>query len=999
MQKSVGSLTKMSASLKAFESININVTGAGESMAQLTNSLVSFSNVDESKIAKISRTFANISKISNGDKDKVSRSLTWLTSLVDKLEHLKNSDNVIKIDFKGVDSINALKPNKAALYNLATYLPLIGGKDTNVTAIKNIAAIDWTKTLALNNLHVDSNSVKNLANLAGISKDLDVLKQKIKEIEKANEEAAKAAKNASANANDANTIPGEKINSSTVTNMLNQQSNAMGELSGKTTQYGADLQTVTGIMGKFTSASNNLRETIRLQADDSGKLAITGKTVSETIETNYQRTQRLAAETERVSKAYSKYVSILSTVASMRNKLEKGGDKTSSEYKNAEEMLKRIEFNALKTVSSYQGTEGEKTGYNTSINMLNSDMTLVNKSINDHIIVCNKAKLTQDELEKSSDRLAAAEARMKQQLEAIAKGREDLSKSGAAWDSSFSKLATSEFDEQEAKVRMLTAAYNGSKEAAKAFNTSMDDVGNSTARTSQRIAQLANSQGDYEKKAQAIIQIKKDLFAPTQKLDTAGRYDEDKNKDLANQYDELVERINATVEARELLEDSLQRGLITEQQYKTQKDGIGLSVKSLTADINNYVTAVNKANAAEAKTSATNANAAAKSKAEQGEQLKKSLEEASQMIVKIKEMQESIGDASGVNGGKNIEYYKQLVNDLKSYEDELNKLKSDLAEGKISQEVFTKSFDDLSEKTKAAKDGVKQYNKEIKDATSYEKQRESLLGSVQDHLRKSTAAENSKNAASRDAYQVLKQQEVALKELNTQYLNGDISIEKYGASLDEIRAKVKSSVGDIKQAGDYTKTLGERFAGLAQKFSMWFGASQAVMQIVNSIREMISTAIELDSAMTQLKIVTDESDATYVKFADDISNTAQQLGVATKDLIDATTTYSRLGYTLDESSKMAELTTKLQTTGKIESQDAQDAVTAMVKAFKIGTDDLETVMDKLVAVGNGAPISVSQIAEAMNNASSILSSAGNTIEQSIALMTAANTTIELCRAA
>lgn len=48
---------------------------------------------------------------------------------------------------------------------------------------------------------------------------------------------------------------------------------------------------------------------------------------------------------------------------------------------------------------------------------------------------------------------------------------------------------------------------------------------------------------------------------------------------------------------------------------------------------------------------------------------------------------------------------------------------------------------------------------------------------------------------------------------------------------------------------------------------------------------------------------------------------------------------------------------------------------------------------------NNFPISVSQIAEGMTNASSALAAAGNSFDQSVALLTAANTTINLCRVA
>lgn len=78
----------------------------------------------------------------------------------------------------------------------------------------------------------------------------------------------------------------------------------------------------------------------------------------------------------------------------------------------------------------------------------------------------------------------------------------------------------------------------------------------------------------------------------------------------------------------------------------------------------------------------------------------------------------------------------------------------------------------------------------------------------------------------------------------------------------------------------------------------------------------------------------------------------------------------------------------------IEASAAQDAVTAIIKAFGKNVNEIEDVMDKLVLVGNNFPISVSQLAEGMNNAGSMLAVAGNSFEQSIALLTAANTTIQ-----
>lgn len=78
----------------------------------------------------------------------------------------------------------------------------------------------------------------------------------------------------------------------------------------------------------------------------------------------------------------------------------------------------------------------------------------------------------------------------------------------------------------------------------------------------------------------------------------------------------------------------------------------------------------------------------------------------------------------------------------------------------------------------------------------------------------------------------------------------------------------------------------------------------------------------------------------------------------------------------------------------IQTQDATDAITSIVKAFGVNVDDIESIMDKLVVTGNNFPVSVEQLSTGLTNASSALAAAGNTFEESVALLTAANTTIQ-----
>ena len=206
--------------------------------------------------------------------------------------------------------------------------------------------------------------------------------------------------------------------------------------------------------------------------------------------------------------------------------------------------------------------------------------------------------------------------------------------------------------------------------------------------------------------------------------------------------------------------------------------------------------------------------------------------------------------------------------------------------------------------------------------------------------------------------------------------------------------QLKTTEQILRANGDATKSLSERFGGLAQKFGAWLSITQVIMLAVRAVRQMVKASVELDSAMTQMQIITKASASEMEAFGDAAAKVAKRTASTITDVVDSATTYARLGYTMGESTQLAEFTAMLQNVGDIDVSDAQNAITAIVKAFDIDASQIESVMDKLVETGNHFPISVAQIAEGMNNASSSLAAAGNSFEQSVALLTAANTTIQ-----
>lgn len=317
-----------------------------------------------------------------------------------------------------------------------------------------------------------------------------------------------------------------------------------------------------------------------------------------------------------------------------------------------------------------------------------------------------------------------------------------------------------------------------------------------------------------------------------------------------------------------------------------------------------------------------------------------------------------------------------------------------MSEAKSAMLSFKTVVTNTTAEEKKMKEAERESAAETKKVTTTQNNYNNAVVEGEKKLRAWSAAEHSKNQTSREAYQRIVDSYTAMKGAKKEYDSGAGSIENLKAKTDAFRSTLKSSEAVIRTNGDATQSLTDKIGSLATKFGSWLTVSQVIMYAIRTVKQMVSTSVELDTAMTQMQIVTKATADEMEQFGNKAAAAAQKTASSIKDIISSSTTYARLGYSSDESVQLAQYTAMLQNVGDIDVSDAQDAVTAIVKAYKKDASEIEDVMDKLVVAGNNFPISVSQIAEGMNNASSTLAASGNSFEQSIALLTAANTTIQ-----
>lgn len=176
--------------------------------------------------------------------------------------------------------------------------------------------------------------------------------------------------------------------------------------------------------------------------------------------------------------------------------------------------------------------------------------------------------------------------------------------------------------------------------------------------------------------------------------------------------------------------------------------------------------------------------------------------------------------------------------------------------------------------------------------------------------------------------------------------------------------------------------------------------SQLANQVINAfqqgLRQVYQNVVDIDSAMTELKKVTDETSGAYSKFLSEAGDRAKNLGVSISDVVNATADFARLGYNLEEATQISDSAVMFKQVGDgVQSMDdaTSDIISAM-KAFNIEADKSLTITDRYNAVGNSFSITSAGVAEALKRSASSLHTAGNDIDQSIGMIVAANDVVQ-----
>ena len=208
--------------------------------------------------------------------------------------------------------------------------------------------------------------------------------------------------------------------------------------------------------------------------------------------------------------------------------------------------------------------------------------------------------------------------------------------------------------------------------------------------------------------------------------------------------------------------------------------------------------------------------------------------------------------------------------------------------------------------------------------------------------------------------------------------------------VQELNQQLINTSNAARQAGKLGLSFFDGLVEQAKKFTQWVSVTGIVMSGIRIGKDMIQDVRELDDSLLELTKVSDLS----AEGLENVTNQAYKLGEKVartgKEVIDATTEFKRAGFDMQQSMDMAESAMVMTNVAEniTDTADAAGTLISVLKGFNMDASETMTIVDKINQVSNTSPIGFDNIAEGLERTAGTMAQSGNTIDQTIGLITA-----------
>lgn len=235
--------------------------------------------------------------------------------------------------------------------------------------------------------------------------------------------------------------------------------------------------------------------------------------------------------------------------------------------------------------------------------------------------------------------------------------------------------------------------------------------------------------------------------------------------------------------------------------------------------------------------------------------------------------------------------------------------------------------------------------------------------------------------------------------------NNSKALKQYGDQLTDLANKMRNAQtqgelngyvnqfknlkAEITAAGLGGKSFGDQLKNAFVHIGEFTGIYAITSQMRQLPQEMVQEVIKIDTAMTELRKVSTASASEISDYFDRATDSAYKYGQAINEVIDSTASWTRLGYDLEDSETLTNASIALARVGSgMDVESSTNAIQSTIKGFGMAASEAEHVIDLVNYIADSEPISARGIGEGLTRFSSAMSMAGNSLEESIGLLTA-----------
>lgn len=286
---------------------------------------------------------------------------------------------------------------------------------------------------------------------------------------------------------------------------------------------------------------------------------------------------------------------------------------------------------------------------------------------------------------------------------------------------------------------------------------------------------------------------------------------------------------------------------------------------------------------------------------------------------------------------------KQVGNTLSANEKEIdniiNKLGSfgvtfDKETGEIKQNIqeTTEYVRDFSSVIEKSNQEISNNKAKIAD-TKLNKDIEEYVGLIKEVNNLDIELIKAKSAKSSQSYiEELNRQLIVAKEkqagFSDEVKNSTKALEAQEEATNRLNIAQGKIQNNIERTGNLFGSLKKQVLTVAKNTLSYTLAYKALNSLDEVVKKTIATTKELDTAMTEIQMVTGETDEATRELLNTYSEMGRQLGATTLDVAKGSIEWLRQGKTVEETNKLLTASTMLSKVGMIDAAEATELMTA-----------------------------------------------------------------------